>query len=247
MAKFSFTNTEDAKNLPLSGTVFFNRLGQIFQRLRPIPPKIFRFNPTDEWFKKSHKRTFISVLAREISDHWKALSSDQKNAWAAYSVFSPSYSSGFKAFFSNNMRLKRPNNPCLNWIYDITSPPESVAVPSGVCVQFMSLDSYFRVAWSGPLCINLFIQSFNWLMPGRNRTLNQPFKYHESVPSSDGFLSIDSIELNKSQNSRIVLRTLNLRGEASAISDITTSIKNAWPPGRYGIGRYAYSIYGPTG
>jgi len=247
MTKFSFTDPKDSKYLPHSGTAFFNRLGVIFQRRRSFLPKIFLSHPSMSRFKKSSKRTFISVLAREISDHWKSLSSDQKNAWSLYSVYPPTYSTGYKAFFSNNMRLKRPNNPCLDWIDDITSPPSAVVTPSGVCVQFMSLDSYFCVGWTGPLCVNLFIQSFNWLMPGRSRSLNQPFKYNESVPSSDGFLSIDSIELNKSQNSRIVLRSLNLRGEASTISDITTSIKNAWPPGRYGIGRYRYSVYGPTG
>jgi hypothetical protein len=204
-------------------------------------------HPLHSKFKKTVSRQEVHTITREISDRWKTLTSDQQNAWNTYATYSPSTGSGYKAYFANNMRLRRPSLVCLAFIDDITSPPESVTTPSGICAQFMSLDSYLCIGWSEPLCINLFMQAFNWNPPGRFRALNQPFKYTHTVPSSDIFLSIDTTSIDKLRHSSILLRSLNLRGEYSNSTDITDIIKSSWPPGRYGIGRYAYSVYGPTG
>jgi hypothetical protein len=247
MARYTFSDPQDSKGLSKSGDNLYIVGSHVLRRTRKQPPKQFIYNPQDIRFKKSSLRADILSIARQISDRWKNLSSNQKSSWCSYgsSLFNPV--SGFKAFYSNNMHLLRPEHVCLNWIDNITCPPQTVTVPSGISAQFMSIDSFFCVSWLNPVCVNIFIQAFNWLPPGRERRTNQPFKYRETVHSSDGLLSIDSIELDKSRHSHIMLRSLNLRGEISAAADISTIIKTAWPPGRYGIGRYSYSVYGPTG
>jgi hypothetical protein len=247
MTKISFINPQDCKHLDKSGDGIYIRKNTVFRRTRKQPPSKFIYNPIDNRFKISLKRHKVHAIAKDISFHWKTLSNDQKAAWNAYSVYPPVYSTGYKAFFSNNMRLKRPALTCLGWIDDITSPPVPPVTPAGISVQFMSYDSCFCVGWSAPLCVNVFMQAFSWVPPGRIRNLSQPFKYSETINSANGLLSIDTTELQKAGHSLIKMRSLNLRGESSISVDITDTIKNAWPPGRYGIARYAYSVYGPNG
>jgi len=245
MARFTYENIEDAKGQTHQGEAFYKRRGQIYSRSRKYPPKNYRKNPSRRTFQKTQKRAIVTALMREISEKWASLSISQKNAWISYAAAAGTYKTGYKAFAALNMRLQRCGSSCFAWVMNITCPPISYNLPTGICTSYIKKTASFCIMWATPLCTSLFIQAFEWLPPGRWRVRNQPWKYSAWAISSDGQLAVPVTFLEAGRFAQLTIRTINLRGEISSFPTYQEDEKTYMQAGIYGYSYYAYSTYGP--
>lgn len=245
MARFTYENIDDAKGQTHQGENFYKRQNQIFSRRRKVPPKKYRKNPGRPSILKTQKRAEVTTLMREISEKWATLTSNQKNAWSSYATAAGTYETGYKAFAALNMRLLRGGSPCFGWVLNITCPPISYNLPTGICTSYIKKTSSFCILWATPLCTSLFIQAFEWLPPGRWRDRDQPWKYSTWAISSDGQLAVPVTFLETGRFAQLTIRTINLRGEISSFPTHQEDEKTYMQAGIYGYSYYAYSTYGP--
>jgi len=245
MAKITFPIISDAKGLHAHGDSLIRRMGTVVRRRRARSPRRYRFEPSLIQWIRSSKRYDVNTIARHISDRWHTLSLQQVSDWISYSNHFTAFKSGYQAYFANNMRLRRPHHPSLNWIDNISCPPLVVPSPTGVCVQFITILGSFCVTWSGPACVNQFIQAFEWVQPGRSRQTAQRFKYVTTVNSLEDSLSIPVTFLSSGAVLLPAIRTVNLRGEISPCTFPGSFLKPAYQSGIYGCVYYAYAFYGP--
>jgi hypothetical protein len=245
MAKFTFKTSGGHKNLSYQGEVAYERKGQIFTRRRRVPPKKFAKNPGKKRGVKTEKRSQVRGVMREISDRWHTLSTDQRNAWGSYATAAGIYRSGYHAFTALNMRLKRGGSPCFSWVDNITCPPLSYNLPTGICTSYIERTASFCIVWASPICVNLFIQAFEWIPPGKWQRGNQPWKYVDWAISSAGEISVPVTFLDTGRFAQLTIRTINLRGEISSFPSHQVDSKIKQQSGIYGYSYYAYSTYGP--
>jgi hypothetical protein len=245
MAKLTFPNQALAKYLHTHGDKIYLRQGSVVRRKRHKPPPEFAYEPSRQHFFRSEKRSEINAFTKDLSIRFRSLSEPQRSAWSTYATCYSQYKNGFQAFFSNNMRLIRPKYSGLVHCDDITSPPQTPSPPAGLSAVFIPSSSSYCVTWTSPNCVGLYVQCWQWLPPGFQRSRNWPFLYVSTSNSSNPCILIPAVFFSVGQRATLAARILNTRGEVSTMATIGSFIKTSFQPGIYGCVYYGYAYYGP--
>ena len=244
MAKITTTDVTQLTRLSSRGDNLYQRQGSVVRRRLHKTPHYYRPAPTKKHFHRTSLRKKIHEFAQAISEHWSQLSQDQRDAWGTYATYFPGIKNGYQAFFQNNLRLKRTGLESLGWVDDITVPPDTIQPPTGLCVQFLTINAGYCATWTDPLCNSLWVQCFKWVPPGLMRGRDWRYKYITTVNSTLGELFAPVVFDDTGRISLLTFRVINARGEISDWYDPIKSSKLAQQRSAYGSVYYGYAYYG---
>lgn len=204
MAKIAFKDPADAATIDASGDDLYVRDSQVIQRRKATKP-----GPI------TTPRSTATQLMVSLEHTYQALSPTQKATWTTYKAHVGESKHAWNAMFANNMHLLYPSIPGKTPILSITSPPQNPTTPLGFCAAYLTNSDAISVGWCNTYTLETYVQAFQWILPGRRRSIDRPWDYITYALSSDEHLDIPGTELLAGARSIIAVRALNTRGEVS--------------------------------
>lgn len=197
------------------GDTFQMWKGQIIQRRTGNPRQ--RHNPARSAYK-GHVSTIAGCYDGLITVH--------KTSWACYADLLPTEMSGFNAYLSRNVTNLCADHAsliayhCAPAVYSV--PPS----PAPIAGSYCSLSDLYCVSWTTPAHACYWVQGFYAPQAGFSNLKSPSWRFHETVAAAKLFFDLDGSTFPSGTVIRFRARTLNVHGEPSVWTELTTATKD---------------------
>lgn len=201
--KVFFTCTEDSFTGPLGSDRLYSRGVNYYTKQS--------YKPTE--FSKKFTR-FCSRLWQSFSELWFEIF-EHYEEWDYYAQFHKNSKSGYNANLALNTQRMYPFFKNLEFIDDITSPPQIPDMPECLDAFYCMSSDSIVVSWLDNYCEETYIVGGYWRLEKYVNSLNNPPKIIFGEVAGEESFNVPGNLFSFNTSLWITIRSLNIRGEVS--------------------------------